>query len=223
MCIMTDAAIHLHSLRHVLAPGVHFALDELLVSKGECLALTGPSGCGKSTLLSLIAGLARVQSGSVRVLGTELGSLGTAALDRHRGQHCGMVFQSFHLLPAFTALENVRIGQRFSGREGDAVEMLERVGLSHRLHTRVSRLSVGEKQRVAIARALLGRPALLLADEPTGSLDPKTGRQVFDLMRELVREHGTTWLMVTHDLALARELPRQFDCTLLIRSEEVAA
>jgi len=220
---MTDAAIHLHSLRHVLAPGVHFALDELLVSKGECLALTGPSGCGKSTLLSLIAGLTRVQSGSVRVLGTKLGSLGTAALDRHRGQHCGMVFQSFHLLPAFTALENVRIGQRFSGREGDAVEMLERVGLSHRLQTRVSRLSVGEKQRVAIARALLGRPALLLADEPTGSLDPKTGRQVFDLMRDLVREHGTTWLMVTHDHTLARELPRQFDCTLLIRSEEVVA
>jgi ABC-type lipoprotein export system ATPase subunit len=220
MCIMTDAAIHLHSLRHVLAPGVSFALDELLVMKGECLALTGPSGCGKSTLLSYIAGLARVQSGSVRVLGTELGSLGTAALDRHRGQHCGMVFQSFHLLPAFTALENVCIGQRFSGREGDAVEMLKRVGLAHRLHTRVSRLSVGEKQRVAIARALLGRPALLLADEPTGSLDPKTGRQVFDLMRELVREHGTTWLMVTHDLALARELPRQFDCTSLIRAEE---
>lgn len=223
MCIMTDAAIHLHSLRHVLAPGVHFALDELLVSRGECLALTGPSGCGKSTLLSLIAGLARVQSGSVRVLGTELGSLGTAALDRHRGQHCGMVFQSFHLLPAFTALENVRIGQRFSCRDGDAAEMLEHVDLSHRLHTRVSRLSVGEKQRVAIARALLGRPALLLADEPTGSLDPKTGRQVFDLMRELVREHGTTWLMVTHDHTLARELPRQFDCTPLIRSEEVVA
>jgi putative ABC transport system ATP-binding protein len=220
MCIMTDAAIHLHSLRHVLAPGVSFALDELRVMKGECLALTGPSGCGKSTLLSYIAGLARVQSGSVRVLGTELGSLGTAALDRHRGQHCGMVFQSFHLLPAFTALENVLIGQRFSGREGDAVEMLGRVGLAHRLHTRVSRLSVGEKQRVAIARALLGRPSLLLADEPTGSLDPKTGRQVFDLMRELLREHGTTWLMVTHDLALARELPRQFDCTSLIRAEE---
>lgn len=217
---MTDAAIHLHSLRHLLAPGVSFVLDELLVMKGDCLALTGPSGCGKSTLLGLIAGLARVQSGSVRVLGTELGSLGTAALDRHRGQHCGMVFQSFHLLPAFTALENVLIGQRFSGREGDAVEMLERVGLAHRLHTRVSRLSVGEKQRVAIARALLGRPSLLLADEPTGSLDPKTGRQVFDLMRELVREHGTTWLMVTHDLALARELPRQFDCTSLIRAEE---
>lgn len=220
MFIMTDVAIHLHSLRHLLAPGVPFALDELLVMKGECLALTGPSGCGKSTLLSYIAGLARVQSGSVRVLGTELGSLGTAALDRHRGQHCGMVFQSFHLLPAFTSLENVRIGQRFSGRDGDAVEMLGRVGLAHRLHTRVSRLSVGEKQRVAIARALLGRPALLLADEPTGSLDPKIGRQVFDLMRELVREHGTTWLMVTHDLALARELPRQFDCTSLIRAEE---
>ena len=220
---MSDAAIHLHSLRHVLAPGVHFALDELLVSKGECLALTGPSGCGKSTLLSLIAGLARVQSGSVRVLGTELGSLGTAALDRHRGQHCGMVFQSFHLLAAFTALENVQIGMRFSRRAGDAAEMLERVGLAHRLHTRVDRLSIGERQRVAIARALVGKPELLLADEPTGALDSRSGRQVFDLMCGLVREHGTTLLMVTHDPALARELPRQFDCTQLIRSEEVAA
>ena len=220
---MSDASIQLHSLRHQLAPGVHFMLDELRIERGESMALTGPSGCGKSTLLQIVAGLTRSQHGSVRVLGTELGSLSTAALDRHRGQHCGMVFQSFHLLPAFTALENVRIGQRFSGREGDAAEMLERVGLSHRLHTRVSRLSVGEKQRVAIARALLGRPALLLADEPTGSLDPKTGRQVFDLMRDLAREHEATFLVVTHDLALAKELPRQFDCSHLIRSEEVAA
>jgi ABC-type lipoprotein export system ATPase subunit len=220
MCIMSDPVVHLHSLRHELAVGVNFMLEELLVAEGEAVALTGPSGCGKSTLLNLIAGLFRARHGSVRVKGKELGSLGTAALDQHRGQHIGMVFQSFHLLSAFTALENVRIGQRFSRRTGDAVEMLCRAGLEHRLHTRISSLSVGEKQRVAIARALLGRPALLLADEPTGSLDPKTGRQVFDLMHELVREHGTTWLMVTHDLALARELPRQFDCTSLIRAEE---
>lgn len=219
---MSDAVIHLHSLRHALAPGVQFALDELRIGTGESVALTGPSGCGKSTLLGFVAGLLRAHNGSVRVLGAELGSLDTAALDRHRGRHCGMVFQSFHLLPVFTALENVRIGQRFSGREGDAQKILERVGLGHRLHTQVSRLSVGEKQRVAIARALLGHPAILLADEPTGSLDPQTGRQVFDLIRDLVREHGTTFLMVTHDVALARELPRQFDCTHLIRSGEAA-
>jgi putative ABC transport system ATP-binding protein len=220
MCIMNDAVIHLHSLRHRLAPGVFFMLDELCVAAGESVALTGPSGCGKSTLLNLMAGLTRLQAGSVRVLGTEVGSLGTAALDQHRGRHIGMVFQSFHLLGDFTALENVQIGQRFSGREGGAAEMLARVGLSHRLHTRASRLSVGERQRVAIARALVGRPEILLADEPTGALDPKTGRQVFDLMRDLAREHDATFLMVTHDLALAKELPRQFDCSTLIRSEE---
>jgi ABC-type lipoprotein export system ATPase subunit len=220
---MAEPALHLLGLRHELAPGVGFALDELLVQPGECLALTGPSGCGKSTLLGFIAGLIRAQQGSVRVLGLELGSLSTACLDQHRGRSCGMVFQSFHLLPVFTALENVRMGQRFSGRSGNAAEMLERVGLAHRLHARVNRLSAGEKQRVAIARALLGGPRLLLADEPTGSLDPKTGRQVFELMRELVHEQGTTLLMVTHDLTLAAELPRQFDCSALIRSEEGAA
>jgi putative ABC transport system ATP-binding protein len=221
MCIMNDAVIHLHSLRHRLAPGVFFMLDELCVAAGESVALTGPSGCGKSTLLNLMAGLTRLQAGSVRVLGTEVGSLGTAALDQHRGRHIGMVFQSFHLLGHFTALENVQIGLRFSRRSGNAVQMLERVGLAHRQHTRVNRLSIGERQRVAIARALVGKPEILLADEPTGSLDPKTGRQVFDLMRELVHEHSTTFLMVTHDLALAKELPRQFDCSTLIRSEEV--
>jgi putative ABC transport system ATP-binding protein len=220
---MSEPVVHLHSLRHTLAPDVHFVLDELRVDAGESVALTGPSGCGKSTLLSFIAGLARAERGSVRVLGRELGSLGAAALDRHRGRHCGMVFQSFHLLAAFTALENVRIGQRFSGREGDATRMLERVGLANRLHTRVSRLSVGEKQRVAIARALLGSPAIVLADEPTGSLDPRTGRQVFDLMRDIARERGATLLMVTHDHALARELPRQFDCASLIRGDQEAA
>lgn len=220
MFIMSDAAVHLHSLRHVLAPGVHFMLEALRIEQGESVALTGPSGCGKSTLLNLISGLTRSQHGSVRVLGTELGSLSTAALDRHRGRHIGLVFQSFHLLSSFTAVENVRIGQRFSGRAGNAVEMLHRAGLGNRLHTRVNSLSVGEKQRVAIARALIGNPAILLADEPTGSLDPRTGRQVFDLMRDLASEHGATFLMVTHDLTLASELPRQFDCSTLIRSEE---
>lgn len=222
MSIMSDAALHLHGIQHTLAPGVIFTLEELRIITGEAIAFTGPSGCGKSTLLNLIAGLVRVQSGSVRVLGTELGSLGTAALDQHRGRHIGLVFQNFHLLPAFTALENVQIGRRFA-RRGDssaAVEMLERVGLAHRLHTRVNRLSIGERQRVAIARALVGKPELLLADEPTGALDPRTGKQVFDLMRDLVREHGTTLLMVTHDPALAAELPRQFDCVNLIRSKE---
>jgi putative ABC transport system ATP-binding protein len=221
MFTMTEPVIQLHSLRQQLAPGVYFRLEELCVEAGDAVALTGPSGCGKSTLLNFIAGLSRAETGSVRVLGRELGSLSTTALDRHRGRHIGMVFQSFHLLSAFTALENVGIGQRFSGRPGDAAAMLQRVGLGHRLRTRVRHLSVGEKQRVAIARALIGQPDLLLADEPTGSLDPQTGRQVFELMRDITRESGTTLLMVTHETSLATELPRQFDCAGLICGDPV--
>jgi putative ABC transport system ATP-binding protein len=217
---MNEEAFALDGIRHALAPSVHFVLDQLHVDRGESIALTGPSGCGKSTLLALIAGLLRSQQGSVRVLGSELGSMSNAELDRVRGRNCGMVFQTFHLLSAFTALENIRIGQRFSSRRGDPAEMLRRVGLENRRNHSVRQLSVGEKQRVAIARALIGRPPILLADEPTGALDPKTGRQVFELMTELVAEHRTTLVMVTHDLTLARELPRQFDCTHLIQSKE---
>lgn len=226
MCIMSEEAVHLRNVRHRIAPGITLMLDGLRVEAGESLALTGPSGCGKSTLLHLIAGLTKSEQGSVEVLRTEMSSLGTAALDRFRGRHIGLVFQSFHLLPAFTALENVLIGLRFGGNAAHrprAIEMLERVGLSHRLNTRTNRLSVGERQRVAIARALAGKPEILLADEPTGSLDPKTGRQIFDLMCGLARENSSTFLMVTHDPALAAELSRQFDCSKLIHGEEVAA
>ena len=206
---------------------VEFALDKLEVSRGEAVALTGPSGCGKSTLLNVIAGMVRIDSGSVSVLNQELGGLGTAELDTFRGRHCGFVFQSFHLLHAFTALENVEIGLRFGlrlparERRERALAMLKRVGLAHRINARTNRLSVGERQRVAIARAVAGKPELLLADEPTGSLDPATAGEVFKLLLEVVEESGSTLLMVTHDHELAARLPRQMKCDSLVTTTSV--
>ncbi|MEM1184978.1 MAG: ABC transporter ATP-binding protein [Planctomycetota bacterium] len=200
---------------------VLFRLPALEVAAGEMVAFTGPSGCGKSTLLNLIAGLRRADSGEVNVAGVDLSTLSTAKLDRHRGVHCGMVFQTFHLLAPFTAIENVAIGLRFGARmkghaREQAAEVLNRVGLGSRLHARPDQLSVGERQRVAIARAVVGGASILLADEPTGSLDPKTGRETFELLREVAAEGGRTLLMVTHDPALAAELPRTFDCADLV-------
>jgi len=200
---------------------VRFALDAFELEAGEAVALTGPSGCGKSTLLNLVAGLRRPDAGTVRVGGVDLVSLPPARLDRHRGRLCGMVFQSFHLLAPFSALENVLIGLRFGarpqgGRRERAVAALERVGLAHRMGAKAAELSVGERQRVAIARAIAGEPALLLADEPTGSLDPATAAEVFALLREAGTEGGRSLLMVTHDRDLAAALPRRFDCSELV-------
>lgn len=203
---------------------VEFYLDKLEVARGEQLALTGPSGCGKSTLLNIVAGMIRAEEGRVMVLGQDLRRLSTAGLDAFRGHHCGFVFQSFHLLNAFTALENVEIGLRFGARisarerKERSTALLQRVGLGHRLHARTSRLSVGERQRVAIARAIAGKPEILLADEPTGALDPRTAAEVFELLREVVSEAGCTLLMVTHDLALAAKLPRQMPCEGLVKT-----
>jgi len=200
---------------------LRFLLRSLEVGRGEAIALTGPSGCGKSTLLNLVGGLRRADAGRIEVAGTDLAVLGEAAIDRHRGRVCGHVFQNFHLLAPFDALENVMIGLRFAGiRGGDcrrrAVAALERVGLSGRLHSRPATLSAGERQRVAIARAIAPDPPLLLADEPTGSLDAATGREIFALLRETAREDGRTLLLVTHDESLAADLPRRFDCSGLI-------
>lgn len=205
------------------AAAVQFSLSRFEVAEGEAIALTGPSGCGKSTLLNLIAGLRRADEGRVEVDGVDLASLSSERLDRFRGAHCGMVHQTFHLLAPFTAVENVAVGLRFGarrrrGNRARAEEVLDRVGLGDRLGARPHELSVGERQRVAIARALAGDAPLLLADEPTGSLDPETGREVFALLRRVAQEDGRTFVMVTHDLALAAELPRTFDCSGLVRS-----
>ena len=204
---------------------VVFRLPALQLKAGERLALTGPSGCGKSTLLHLVSGLLQPDEGSLRVLGTDPFSLSQPALDRFRGKNLGFIFQTFQLLGAFTALENVRLGLRFgrgiprAEQRARAEALLERVGLDRRFHSRPHRMSVGERQRVAIARALANRPRLLLADEPTGSLDPATGSEIFTLLNEVCAEEGCALLFVTHDLSLAGQFPRQFDCRELVSQE----
>ncbi len=204
---------------------VVFRLPELTAGKGERLALTGPSGCGKSTLLHLVSGLLQPNAGSLRVLGTDPSSLAQPALDRFRGANLGFIFQTFQLLGAFNALENVLIGLRFGrgirrgGERERAVSLLKRVGLENRLHARPGTMSVGERQRVAIARALANQPKLLLADEPTGALDLQTGDDVFELLDEVCAEEKCALLLVTHDEGLAARLPRRFDCRALITHE----
>ena len=219
--------IRLRDVRLSLGDPAHgscarFQLPSFEVDQGEAVALTGPSGCGKSTLINLIAGLRRPEEGEVNVAGADLGVLRPSQLDRHRGAHCGMVFQTFHLLAPFTAVENVAIGLRIGGMRKVAIrerarEVLERVGLGHRLNARPDQLSVGERQRVSIARAVAGEASILLADEPTGSLDPQTGRDVFLLLREVAAEEGRCLLLVTHDSALASDMPRKFDCSGLVQ------
>ena len=202
---------------------VSFHLENLRMDAGEEVALTGPSGCGKSTLLNLIAGLRRPDAGSVVVQGTDMTRLSTSQLDTFRGRTLGFVFQTFNLLESFSAIENVMIGMRFGraypqgGRQARAAALLERVGLRRQMDARPGNLSVGERQRVAIARAIGNQPALLLADEPTGALDPATAKVVFQLIREMCREEQCTLLLVTHDLELAAQLPRQIDCRGFIR------
>ncbi|HEY9447726.1 MAG TPA: ABC transporter ATP-binding protein [Burkholderiales bacterium] len=181
------------------------------VMRGEAIAIVGVSGSGKSTLLGLLAGLDTPTAGRVEVDGVDLFALdedGRAAL---RARLLGFVFQSFQLLPAMTALENVMLPLELAGASGAraaAVTMLERVGLAERLHHQPRQLSGGEQQRVAIARAFVTRPALLLADEPTGNLDAATSAQVIQLMFELNAEQGTTLLLVTHDVALSQRCQR---------------
>jgi putative ABC transport system ATP-binding protein len=181
------------------------------VRAGEAVAIVGVSGSGKSTLLGLMAGLDTPTDGDIRIDGHDLFSLdedGRAAL---RARMVGFVFQSFQLLPAMTALENVMLPLELAGESGAraaARVMLERVGLAERLSHYPKQLSGGEQQRVAIARAFVTQPALLLADEPTGNLDAATGAQVIDLMFELNRERGTTLMLVTHDEVLSRRCDR---------------
>jgi putative ABC transport system ATP-binding protein len=181
------------------------------IAKGEAVAIVGVSGSGKSTLLGLLAGLDSPSQGCVRVNGHDLSALDEDGRAAVRGRMVGFVFQSFQLLPAMTALENVMLPLELAGARdarAAAQAMLARVGLSERLTHYPKQLSGGEQQRVAIARAFVTGPALLLADEPTGNLDTATGSQVIDLMFELNRERGTTLLLVTHDEALSRRCDR---------------
>lgn len=185
---------------------------DLQVNSGETVALVGASGSGKSTLLGLLAGLDLPSVGSISILGQSLTELDEEGRAKLRAEQIGFVFQSFLLLPSMTALENVMLPAELRGEtdcEPRARALLESVGLGDRLHHLPPRLSGGEQQRVAIARAFMTRPRLLLADEPTGNLDSKTGEKVIELLFALNREHGTTLVVVTHDRELASRCQRQ--------------
>jgi len=184
---------------------------ELEITSGEALAIVGASGSGKSTLLAILAGLDTPSAGSVLLQGADLFALDEDSRAELRGRTIGFVFQSFQLLPALTALENVMLPLELAGRkdsESEARQMLARVGLGERLHHYPKHLSGGEQQRVALARAFVVRPKLLLADEPTGSLDAESGAGVIELLLEMNREYGTTLVMVTHDENLAKRSQR---------------
>jgi putative ABC transport system ATP-binding protein len=199
------------SLGHEAAR-VHILKDiDLHIGRGEAIGLVGPSGSGKSTLLMVMAGLERTDTGSVTVAGSELGALDEDDLARFRGRRIGIVFQSFHLIPTMTALENVAVPLDLAGVTAStaiAERELEAVGLSRRLHHYPAQLSGGEQQRVALARALAPGPAILVADEPTGNLDEATGQQIIELLFAAHRERDTTLVLVTHDQALAARCDR---------------
>jgi putative ABC transport system ATP-binding protein len=180
------------------------------IAAGELVAIVGPSGSGKTTLLGLLAGLDRPSSGRVLVDGVDLTGLSEDGLARFRAERVGFVFQSFHLIPTLTARENVQVPLELRGEEAGerADTLLARVGLAGREHHYPAQLSGGEQQRVALARAFSNRPKILFADEPTGNLDTGTGARVVEILLELNRELGTTTVLVTHDLELARKTRR---------------
>ena len=191
------------------------------VADNEQVAISGPSGSGKSTLLNVIAGLLLPTGGSLNVCGEELGKLGEAERDRFRANHVSYIFQTFNLLQGYTALENVLLGATFSSgkpNRGQAKHLLERVGLGKRLRHFPSQMSIGEQQRVAIARALAKEPKLILADEPTGSLDPYHSGEVVRLLREACREHGCSLIVVSHEAAVADAFDRRVDFLHLNRA-----
>lgn len=196
---------------------------DLRIDQGEMVAIVGPSGSGKSTLLNLMGTLDRASSGLTRIAGYDVADLGDAQLSALRAYTIGFVFQQFHLSDGVTAIDNVATGLLYTGtptaaRRKRAAVALERVGLGHRLRHQPRQLSGGERQRVAIARAVVGEPALLLADEPTGSLDSKSGAAVIEILKELNRA-GTTVVVITHDQELADRMPRQ----IRIRDGEIVA
>jgi len=183
----------------------------LTVARGETIALLGPSGSGKTSLLMLLAGLERATSGGIEIAGKNLSGMNEDARAKFRLANLGIVFQSFHLIPSMTALQNVAVPLELAG-SGDAVaiasDALARVGLAHRLHHLPAQLSGGEQQRVAIARAFAPGPVLLLADEPTGNLDIETGAKVMDLLFDLCAAQNITLLLITHDPALGARCGR---------------
>jgi len=206
------------SLSHLtmrLAGGGHqiTILDDITleIPDKQRVAIVGPSGSGKSTLLGLIAGLDRPTSGSIMLNGVEISTMRESVLARFRRDHIGYIFQSFHLIPTLTALENVLVPLELAGMneaQERATELLVTVGLGERLHHYPVQLSGGEQQRVAVARAFACRPPILLADEPTGNLDSATGEHMMQLLHSLHRDYGTTLVLVTHDHSIASSMER---------------
>jgi ABC-type lipoprotein export system ATPase subunit len=181
------------------------------VANAEQMGLVGKSGCGKTTLLHTIAGITRADAGEVKIDGIDIANLSEAGVDKVRAVKIGYVFQTFNLLPGFTAYENVLLGMTFARGRKDparARQLLDRVGLSHRATHKPAALSVGEQQRVAVARALANRPSLLLADEPTANIDPRNQQKIVDLIRETCREEGVSLIIVTHSLDVAGQFER---------------
>lgn len=212
---MTTAAVSLRNV-HLTMPSRAGNVDilrgvDLEVRPGEALGIVGPSGSGKTTLLMVIAGLEKASKGGVTVAGKSLDGLGEDELAAFRRDHVGIVFQSFHLIPTMTALENVAVPLEFRGAK-DAMEIaadrLKRVGLGHRLDHYPSQLSGGEQQRVAIARALASGARIIIADEPTGNLDHVTGEQIIKLLFDVKEQSGTSLILVTHDRSLAQRCDR---------------
>ena len=186
-------------------------IPRFLVGEGEQVLLMGRSGSGKTTLLHMIAGLTVPDSGTIEIAGRDVFKLNEVNRDRFRAQHLGYVFQTFNLLPGFSALENVLLAMAFTGRPVDrarAVALLDRVGLSKRMTHKPGQMSVGEQQRVSVARSLVNKPALLLADEPTASVDARHQQQIIDLIRETCREENVSLVLVTHSTQVAEQFDR---------------
>jgi putative ABC transport system ATP-binding protein len=234
--MVSRVAIHIENLvkRYVGPDGSVVPVIDIRhfeIADGEQVAMIGTSGSGKTTLLHMIAGILAPDEGKIVFTdahgdATDLALLGEAQRDVFRGRNIGYIFQTHHLLPGFTAIENVLLGMSFTGRAADpswARHLLKEVGLSERLDYKPAKLSVGQQQRVAVARALANRPQLVLADEPTGALDVNNSQQVLDLIRKLCGEINASLLLVSHDLNIARQLPRVVSLAELNESRQMAA